>query len=296
MRSHGNSNEKGIILVSVLWVVVLLSLVVTSFNAAVRTNINVTRTELDLAKLETIATAGIELAIARLHAEQGARWSADGRAYSLSFAGAKLKIRIFDANGRVDVNVARSETLRAVLPFVTGSQSLGQNLHDFIIAKRVSVAQAERADGRTLQKSTSETNKIPEKPTFRDIAQLLDAPGISPRILARLRRHLTVHSNGTGLNLMTAPVDLVPVLPDLTGLQVADILRARAQGNDDAGPSLATPSSGRGFTDQQGPAYRIVVEVNDGGFAKPITASATIMIDEDDHLPYLALSWQSFGS
>ena len=296
MRDRNNHGQKGIVLVSVLWVVVLLSLLVTSFNAAVRTNITVTRTELDLAKLESVAAAGLELAIARLQTRQGARWIADGRTYAVRFADASLRIRIYDANGRVDVNFASAETLRAILPFVTGSQRLGQELNELIVAKRVAAAQAQQANGTLPPSPDTGAVRVPRIAAFRNVTELLGAPGLSPRHLARLRKYLTVHSSGSGLNLVTAPLDLVPLLPGLSEAQAADVLRVRNENGGATDGPVVPSSPGGDFTDEAGPAYAIVVEVNDGGFAKPITASATIMIDEDDRVPYLALSWQAFGS
>ncbi|MFT5511235.1 MAG: general secretion pathway protein K, partial [Hyphomicrobiaceae bacterium] len=108
-----DTRQRGIILIVVLWTVASLSLLLSTINVSVRTNNAVARAELITAKLESLADAGVELAVARLHARGDQSWLPNGQPYDVSFGGAALRIRITDANGLVDLNKADAGVLFA---------------------------------------------------------------------------------------------------------------------------------------------------------------------------------------
>ncbi|MGI9409903.1 MAG: general secretion pathway protein GspK [Hyphomicrobiaceae bacterium] len=293
MRSKDHSNQQGIVLVSVLWVIVLSSLLVTTFNRSVRTNVTVTRTELDLAKLERIGDAGIELAIAKLRGNPGERWRADGSIYSVRFAGADLNVRVFDTNGLVDINHASSKVLAAALSHLTQADQLASRIHDHIMVRRKSAAQLARAgQNRRGTAQNGEKSQLQAALAFRDVSQLLDQIPMTVAQSRILRRFLTVHSSGSGINPLTMPVGLLQGLPDISSFELAELLKARQEDADFDGEAL----SGAEYSNEEGPAYTIVIEVSDGSFAKPIVGSATIMTDEENRVPYFNLARRPFGS
>ncbi len=55
--------QRGLALVTVLWVLMLLSLVAASFMATTRTEINLTRNLIENAKAEALADAGVYRAV-----------------------------------------------------------------------------------------------------------------------------------------------------------------------------------------------------------------------------------------
>lgn len=287
-------NQDGIVLISVLWIVAVLSLLVTTFSASVRTAVAINRTERSIAQVEAISDAGIELAIAGLRLPKDAKWKADGRLYKTRFAGARLTLQIFDANGFLDINYATNETLLAVLEGATGSKGLARALNDFIIQRREAFAGQDRTSSDT-------DNADPDAPTlhkpvaFHDISELRAVPGMTRSMMARLNRILTVHSGGKGVNPATAPVELLRLLPDLSGQQVSQIVEARKTATSKTAIASVVSSSEDKFTADEGPAYKIAVAVTGKGFAKPINAAATILLNSDPRRPYFGLSWRPVG-
>ncbi len=289
------SNQAGIVLVSVLWIVAVLSLLVTTFGASVRTAIAINRTERSIAQVEAISDAGIELAIARLRLPRDAKWKADGRPYKTRFADARLTLQIFDANGFLDINYATSKTLLTVLEGATGSKGIARQLTDFVIQRR------EASAGQKFS-STDEDNADPDTPTtlhkpvaFHDISELPALPGMTRSMMARLQRILTVDSDGKGINPMTAPVELLRLLPGLSGQQVSQIIEARKTANSKTIVASIVSSSEEKFTADEGPAYKIAVAVAGKGFAKPVNTTATILLNSDPRSPYFGLSWRPAG-
>ncbi len=59
----GRRGQRGLALVTVLWVLMLLSLVAASFTLTTRTEINVTRNLIENAKAKALADAGVYRAI-----------------------------------------------------------------------------------------------------------------------------------------------------------------------------------------------------------------------------------------
>jgi len=288
------NNQNGFVLVAVLWIVVVISLLVMTFTTSVRTGLAVTRTEHAMAQVHAIADAGIELAIAHLQPTDPARWQPDGRTYRMRFAGARLKLQIHDANGRLDINYAGDEQLLIVLQRATGSIGLGRALHAFIMAQRKLVS---RSAKQPANKPGTPSPREQTRPlAFHDLGKLLEVPGMSVAILARLRRILTVYSSGKGINVKTAPAELLRLLPGVTEQQVARLVELRRQQNSKTAISNIAASLSGTFTADEGPAYTIVASLSAKGFAEPLHATATILIDKNRPAPYYGINWEPIGN
>ena len=72
LRVVRDRSSRGLALVTVLWVLVLLSLMAASFTATTRTEINLTRNLIENAKAEALAEAGVQRAIYELLRPQSA--------------------------------------------------------------------------------------------------------------------------------------------------------------------------------------------------------------------------------
>lgn len=290
-----STGQDGIVLISVLWIVVVLSLLVTTFSASVRTAVAVNRTERSLAQVQAIADAGIELAAARLRRKEGDKWQADGRRYTARFAGARLAVQVYDTNGLLDINYAPGEVLLAVLEKAAGPGGPGRPIYDFIIARRNAIT-GQSGDAETADSADPDADKALHKLiAFRDINELLAVPGVTVPLVARLDRILTVHSAGKGINAATAPVELLRLLPGLSNQQVSQIVEARKSPEAKSLIEGIVTSSQMKFTADRGPAYKVSVAVAGKGFARPVKAAATILLNSDPRRPYFGLSWRPVG-
>lgn len=288
-------DQDGIVLISVLWIVVVLSLLVTAFSASVRTAVAVNRTERSMAQVQAIADAGIELAVAQLRRKEGEKWQADGRRYRTRFGGARLTVRILDTNGLLDINYAPSELLLSVLENAAGAGGLGRPIHDFIIARRNKAAGQDGAAKPSDSTKPDGDDGLHKLIAFRDINELLAVPGVTMPLITRLKRILTVHSAGKGINAATAPIELLKLLPGLSSQQVDQIARARRSPEAKSLIEGIVSTSQNKFTADRGPAYAVAVTVAGKGFARPVGAAATILLNSDPRRPYFGLSWRPVG-
>ncbi len=139
--------RRGLALVTVLWVLMLLSLVAVSFTRTTRTEINLTRNLIENAQAEALADAGVYRAVLGLLAPQtedlsddgsgslvrldtesppagdrGAGTAADftealrvdGTIYVWPYGDGEVRISIQDEGGKIDLNTATEELLRGL--------------------------------------------------------------------------------------------------------------------------------------------------------------------------------------
>jgi general secretion pathway protein K len=136
------ANSRGIALVPVLWAVVLLSALAASFVSTARTTTTLAHNQLESAQASAIAEAGVFRTIAGLIVRSNARsprgaqgdetaaladaegnamsadpalWRMDGTVYSWRYADADLLISIQAEDGKIDLNAAPNDLLKALL-------------------------------------------------------------------------------------------------------------------------------------------------------------------------------------
>lgn len=112
-RRHYSS--RGVALISVLWVLILLSVLAAGLLRTSRTQVNLARNAVDNAQAEALAEAGLSLAVLNLlHPRAGDRWRADGSVYAWRFGGGDLRISLHDEAGKIDLNATEPALITAL--------------------------------------------------------------------------------------------------------------------------------------------------------------------------------------
>lgn len=128
-RIHPRNPERGIALISVLWVVLLLSGLAATATYIARTNATLTHRALDLARAQAAADAQIVAAIAKLSDEQPARRPLiGGGAQSWEFEGFSVAVSITEEAGRIDVNAGSDDLILALLQSEGADQDIAAGL------------------------------------------------------------------------------------------------------------------------------------------------------------------------
>ncbi len=125
------TRPRGVALLMVIWVLMLLSVIVTEFCYTMRTRVNITRNLKDSTRAYYVAVAGVNEAIAAVIKEQmgpgrnrGADAAADEESVAwrmnremppVPFGGGSYKVSIRNESGRIDINRAGSELWKAIL-------------------------------------------------------------------------------------------------------------------------------------------------------------------------------------
>lgn len=267
-RHPGSDRERGLALLVVLWIIASAALLVSSFNATVRSGVSLASSEMQLATIEGLLDAGAEIAATRLIDEEiTRRWPADGKPHRVSFAGAELTISIDDPNGLIDLNKADKEVLLGLLRQFAGSEQNATRLRDRILAARGTNEKDGHLPGRSADGKAS-PDRLAQSSAFIDMAELRRMEGVGLDLYRQISPYLTVYGRDGRINPSAAPSQVLASIPGMTNLDV-ERLRAAAnapQSKDTAVLELAQ-RAGSYLGDGPGPAHVVsVVAATSGGY------------------------------
>jgi general secretion pathway protein K len=197
------SDEDGIALIAVLWLLVLLSLVAAALAAELSSSTRVARNMVDSAGARAAADAGIQRAIMDLTRAGGGGGGTgikpDGIVYAWKFAGCTVRISVRDEASKIDLNLASEPVLASLFRSVgvpSGkSQSLADAIADFRDPDNMKHAMgAEEADYRAAKLSWG-----PRNGPFQSLEDLQQVFGMTPALYRRVLPNLTIYSVAGGL-------------------------------------------------------------------------------------------------
>lgn len=247
MQSRRRENERGLALVSVLWVLALLAVIAGSFTVGARTESKLAYNLGENAKARALADAGIQRAVLALlepqteglvdrraeeMSELGSRL--DGTARVWRFGGGEVLISIFDEAGKIDLNIAVDELLAGLFISLGVNSGEAAALVDAIADFRdpndfKRLNGAEETDYRAAGRDYG-----PKNAPFQAIDELQLVLGMTRDLYRRAAPALTVHSGRPEIDPSTAPRVVLMALPGIDAAEVDALLDARADGDEDA--------------------------------------------------------------
>ena len=230
MRSQNNINEKGFVLVIVLWFIALLSILTAAFSMSARSSTKLVGVELTSAKERTLLDAGVEIAVTRLAmAPKYERWVANGSNYQASIGNAKLTIQMYDQSGLIDINNSDPQLLFGLLRQFINNPKEAKKLTNKITAGR-----KENLDGSNSHSATNSkdgtNNSQPQQasvPKYMDVSQIQFEKGVSRKLYQEIYPYLTVHNGDGKINPIYAPRRVLMSLPNVSKNSVDDYIQAR---------------------------------------------------------------------
>lgn len=200
------SRQRGLALVSVLWVLALLSLLAAGFTRTTRTEINLVRNQAENAQAEALADAGVHRAILGLMTQDPeAAWRADGTVYAWRFGGGEIRAAAHDEGGKIDLNQATDDLLRGLLTAVGVEADAATALVDAIADFR-DPDSLRRLNG--AEDSDYRQEALPhdaKDAPFEDVEELRQVLGMTPDLYAAIVPALTVHARQRRPHEPTAP-------------------------------------------------------------------------------------------
>lgn len=268
--------ERGLALISVVWVILLLSLMVGSLMMSARGDIKLTGALEERAKAQALADAGIARAIMGLSDPNASRrWRLGGHSRSLSLGGGTVNITIEDEFGKIDLNRADESVLRALFASVT---------EDPAEADALASAVADWRDEDVLVRLNGAEEKAYERAGFEDgprngpfetVDELVLVLGVTPDMVRCLAPMLTVYSGRRTPDMRTAPAQVLAAI----GLNGGNAARP-------GGGNLRREVSALG-----GRALTIRAEATTGLKGK-FTREAVIRITSNRRNPYWIHAWR----
>ncbi len=203
---------RGIALVSVLWVVALLSIVALGVSSEVRTETRSISNLLQLTQAQYAAEGGVDLAIANLFTSSPARWPVDGTVQKVRIAKAAVRIAIYDETGRIDLNYAEPWLLNKLL----ASANLGA--HERLLLVDAILDWRDSDNLRLLYGAEDYSYFAAGMPygakdaKFDNVDELGLILGMRPEIVQAIKPVLTVYSGRAGVDSAVASAQVLSVL------------------------------------------------------------------------------------
>lgn len=285
-------NDAGFALVAALWVLVLLSIIAASAITTARTDHFIARSGVAEAQARSLAEAGLTRAvIALMVRDQSDPWPIDGTVRGFAYAGTQIEIAIQDEFGKIDLNAASDEALRAVLTAAGVERQSLDAIVDAIADWR------DGDDDRRLHGAEKEDYRavglpyVPRNGPFESVAELEQVLGVPRAVVQRVLPMLTVFSRRAIVDPAVAPDELWRLLPEVA----AGIAGGSSAAQSTTGaPSARTRTSVDGTTsslvDLTGRAFAISATAR----TPSATASrrAVIRFTGDQKRPYWVHEWQ----
>ncbi len=298
---EADRRQRGLALLIVLWIIVAAALLVSAFNAAVKSGVAFVGSEVQLVKTEALLDAGAEIAASRLIDEAPARrWVPDGSRHTVAFAGSELSISIRGTNGHIDLNKADKELLMGLLRRFAGSEAQAGRLRDRILQARGS-RQGEKA-AHVVRDAANEGGDPAaaasgDVPAFVDVAQLRTLTGMTPELYRAIAPYVTVYSGDGRINPTAAPDAVLMSLPGLARGDIEKIRASTKAPKDSNAARLDIAEAARSYlTDEPGSAYLVTVEVMAPGAEHAAASVYVVAPGLDGDAPYRLIARRPIGS
>jgi len=214
MPSCRPTEQAGVALVGVLWLLALLTLIGLNLSTSSRIELQLTANLKAAAAAAHAADAGVNWAQWSLMQANTAGWLADGSTRSLELDGLQITVALFDEQGKIDLNEAGGELLRGLFLAVELSDEEALALSEAILDWR-DEDDERRPQGAEVDEYLAAGLKPPANRAFERLGDLRRVLGMSPALYARVAPALTLLSNKAEVNPLMAPPLVLQALPGL---------------------------------------------------------------------------------
>lgn len=233
-------SDKGIALLTVLWILTIIMVIVFSFSFATRTDVLSTMAFKDGIERRFISEAGIERGIMEIlyrkkHMAEEDIWKTDGTVYQDIIGDGYYRVRILDESGKVNINTASDIILRNLFLNIGISNKEVDAIVDCIMDWK-DKDDFYRLNGAESSYYRSLPNPYEAKNAkFDTMEELLMVKGISPEILygsgekKGIIDFITVYSQTNTINVNAAPKEVLLAIPGMTEKIADSIISYRKQ-------------------------------------------------------------------
>ncbi len=179
-----------------LWTLALLALLGTHLLAASRQDAQLARNMLDAAVLEAAANGAVQQAVFSVLDGYSRRWSPDDGVRTVQSGAPSSRCAIEDEADKVNPNIAAPKLLQALLLQVGADPATAAAVAASIVEWRMTSGAAARPNATVARYAAAGRDYAPSGAPFASPDELGGVLGMTPELLARLRPHLTVFTDG----------------------------------------------------------------------------------------------------
>ncbi|HEY4306932.1 MAG TPA: hypothetical protein VGM82_20845 [Gemmatimonadaceae bacterium] len=281
-------NRRGVALIAALWLVVAIAAVSMQFaiEARERRTIGILASErgmqraaaqgalaLTVAKLDyalRVAPSGDN--VSRLRAADP--WlDADSTYGGVVYVDSvPVEVTAQDLGAKLNINQLTEQDFQTFFSFLLKDYGLATKLSQSIMDWRDADSLPRPSGAERDDYLRAEMLALPTNASFRDVEELRNVMGMTPEIYAEVAQYFTTRGTGA-INLNTAPIPVLRVLPGITDAAINTIIQYRSQGR-----RIASVSE---VFQQSGPVRARGVSAAAGGAAvvAAVNARATVTTD-----------------
>jgi general secretion pathway protein K len=278
--------RRGVVLMTVLWSIALLSALAMAAAVTFRGFAGVMTVERDRVQADALLSAGIETAAGIIDTLGDAPLMDIETRVDLTTGSARLRLN--DEGGRIDIGKAPAAVLVALLQSVGAPPAAAKDVAQRIVERRYP---RKAAHPDAMLRSTSSPAKPPGTgQPFSDVRQLLLIPGMAPQWVAAVEPLTTVFGGET-INPLTAPRGVIAALPGVSKDQVEAFLRTRSNSASDVDRLTRTIGAAQQYLAVKPPrvaSVELMAELVDG---YAVAARSVIVVLPQDSQPYRVLVW-----
>jgi len=237
-------HQRGFALLLVIWVLATLAVVAAGFAASTRSETRLARNLYDAARARALAEAGIARAtVALLETDPRARWRADGTPYPLEFDGGRVRIRVEDEDGKIDLNRAPPAMLAGLCAELDIEAAVCDALVDGVVARRKAATPPEPPGVPGLRLGVPPPVPDRQDAAFTTVEELRQLPGVDGASVERLRSFVTVYAESDHIDPAVAPREVLLAIPGIDPGAVERLLAARGSDTGLFVPPPALPGA-----------------------------------------------------
>jgi general secretion pathway protein K len=289
---HERSSERGFVIVAVLWLLAALAALTVIFSLYLANSARALALNDAALQSEALVSAAVELTAYQLQlAGEDSRPS--GGTFRTRLNGAELAVSYLSETARIDLNAAPKELLAGLFSALGASEEDARQFADRIVAWRTKPTTETAGHEDALYRAAGRSYS-PRQGPFAHVNELSLVLGIPPALVERALPFLTIFSGAGGVDVLTAPPEIIAALPGMTPLALKQFLSERALlPNDAAAIATALGDAKASATDQKSPAYRLQIRVRLAGGREVASEVVISMSGGED--PYRVLSWRDEG-
>jgi general secretion pathway protein K len=282
-------NKRGVILLTVLWTVALLTTLAMAASLTFRGFAAIMVVDRDRGKADALLTAGLEVA-AGFASTAGERPLLDVES-TVTLSSGSVAWRLDDEGGRIDIGKAPPEVLAGLLRAVGAPEA--DALARAIVVWRKPEGQTPGLQAQAPAPAPA-ANPAAAKPSapdsiITDVSDLAQVPGMRPQWIVAITPLVTVFGNET-VNPRTAPAEVLAVLPGIDPARLATFLDLRRTVTDPKQLIASLGAAQNFLADKPPQAVRVhLAAVLSDGYAAQ--AQAVIVCLPKDRQPYRVLLW-----
>lgn len=290
----GRYKNIGVALVSVLWVITLLTIVAGTLSVDIKSETRLIQNLVASAQARHSAEAGIQLALLTLLRDRRTERRLDGMLHERDLGKAVVRYTITDEAGKIDLNASTTVLLHGLFKTAGLMDWERDSLVDAILdwrdtdsLVRVNGAEDDTYLAQGLPYGTKDAG-------FDSVDELQLVMGVSPQLYKKVSDVLTVYSRQPGINPAAAPRQVLLAIPGMNAETVENYLNLRDQHRVAGLPPPSLPLVDSQYIADRGEIFSVHAEAR---LQSGVTSHVTAIVDlgRVGPVPGLILSWRAEG-